>query len=161
MFHIAHRRKSLTHDTNPWHHKPHVPQITSACRHSHNMVRSTEERFRRGAQGDLRLRRHESVRFVGVQCGKTLLVCHSCRTNISGPQNLKMGQKVPKNPNFEPSRPTIFSTTVPQMVENTMQNEGAQHVENICIFAMCTFPLVRGTVLKHDITKRHAFLVAG
>ena len=27
------------------HNEPHFPQITSVCRPSHNMVRSTEERF--------------------------------------------------------------------------------------------------------------------
>ena len=69
-----------------------------------------------------------------------------------------MGQVAQKT-NFEPFGSLFVLTTVPQMVENTVQNEGARNFENIRIFAKCTFTSVKSFFFVSQCIKQHELLV--
>ena len=114
--------RTLSHMTDSchqaMHHKPHFPQITSAFRHSHRGA------FRNGAHGDPRLRRHESVMCVGVQSGKTCCSVTHAAPKFRAPSTSKWAME-PQEPLISNPRAHYFSTTVPQMVENTRHKSGS------------------------------------
>ena len=79
------------------------------------------------------------------------VLSHFSNRKLRALLNLKMGQGAPENPNFEPPGPSVF-TTVPQMVEKTCKNEGAQHFLRISLFFRCAFFLKEKPFLKHDVS---------
>ena len=92
--------------------------------------------------------------------GKTLLFCNASRTKIFDLPQPQNGPRSPKNhENESPPWLIIFSTTVPQMVENTVKNEGARNFEKNNAFCDVHFSLGEKHMFVKPCLKQHAFLV--